>query len=300
MQITYVDRVSGKTCEEKVYGQMALSLLYGESLFSRLLSPLFLPLLTYIPLFSFLYGWLQKQPFSAKKVNPFIQRYGVDMSDFAPQEVRSFNDFFIRKLKPEARALIQDPNICLMPADGRYLAYPAFSRFSIKGQSFSLDEFVQDPVLANRYREGSLLIARLCPTDYHRFHFPCDAHPISSKPVHGPLFSVNPLALAKRPSIFAENKRVLTELHTERFGKILYVEIGATFVGSIHQTFAADHPVKKGEEKGYFEFGGSCLALLFEKGAITFDADLIANTEKGLETKASFGQSMGRSTCRTG
>lgn len=299
MQITYVDRASGETHLEKVYGQTALSLLYGDSLVSKVFAPFVRPLLTHVPYLSYLYGWLQKRPASVKKIAPFIERFNVDLSEYVSEDFRSFNDFFIRKLKANIRPLANDPHTCVLPADGRYLAYPKFSNFSIKGQSFSLDEFVQDSGLAERYRQGSLLIARLCPTDYHRFHFPCDAKAMTPKAVDGSLFSVNPLALAKRPSIFAENKRVLTELQTERFGRILYVEIGATFVGSIHQTFQKT-AVEKGEEKGYFEFGGSCLALLFEKDAITFDADLIANTQRGLETKASFGQSMGRSTCKTG
>ena len=101
------------------------------------------------------------------------------------------------------------------------------------------------------------------------------------------------MALRKRISILAENKRVVTEIETERFGTILYIEIGATAVGSIRQTYIPDLPVKKGEEKGYFEFGGSCIVLLFEKNRICFDADLIKNTEEGLETRANFGQSLG-------
>ena len=137
-----------------------------------------------------------------------------------------------------------------------------------------------------------MVIARLSPTDYHRFHFPVDGTPSAPHPVQGPLFSVNSIALAKRLSALWENKRVMTEIATE-CGTILMVEIGATCVGSIHQTFSPHAKVKKGDEKGYFSFGGSCLVLLFEKNRIRFDADLVMNSSKQLETKGLFGTSLG-------
>jgi phosphatidylserine decarboxylase len=101
-----------------------------------------------------------------------------------------------------------------------------------------------------------------------------------------------PMALKKRLSILSENKRVITEIESDLFGTMLYVEIGATAVGTIQQTFAPGQ-VHKGQEKGFFQFGGSCLALLFEENRIAFDADLIANTQKELETLARFGDSLG-------
>ncbi len=107
-------------------------------------------------------------------------------------------------------------------------------------------------------------------------------------------FSVNPIALSKKFSILSENKRMITQIKTDRLGFLLYVEIGATCVGTIHQTYTPYLKVKKGEEKGYFSFGGSCLVLLFEKGAITFESDLLAHSKLGLETKANFGQCLGR------
>ncbi|HSX11731.1 MAG TPA: archaetidylserine decarboxylase [Chlamydiales bacterium] len=290
MEIEYIDRKSGQKCIEKVYGHKALSLLYGDGCFRRLFSILFLPLLARIPYFSRLYGYLQKQPASAKKIAPFIHAYGIDATEFERRDFASFNDFFIRKLKPERRPIAAQANVLAMPADGRYLVYPQFDQFAVKGQRFSLTAFLQGA--AGAFQEGAMAIVRLCPTDYHRFHFPCDGVAGPAKLINGPLFSVNPMALRKRIAILSENKRMVTEIETERFGTILYVEIGATSVGSIHQTYTPG-VVKKGEEKGYFEFGGSCIVLLFEKGRIVFDADLVANSKKGLETRANFGESLG-------
>lgn len=296
MDIAYIDRKTGERCIEKVYGYKALSILYGEGYFKRLFSAIILPLLANVPLFSKFYGYLQKRPSSAKKIAPFIDAYGIDANEFAEKDFASFNDFFIRKLKPETRPIVSDPNILAMPADGRYFVYPEFDQFVVKGKEFSLLHFLESSVDAHRYRQGSMAIVRLCPTDYHRFHFPCDGLPGKARLINGPLYSVNLIALRKRISILAENKRMITEIETQQFGTLLYIEIGATSVGSIHQSYISDQPVKKGDEKGYFEFGGSCIVLLFEKGRVVFDNDLIRNTENGLETKANFGESLARAT----
>ena len=293
MEIAYIDRKTGQRCIEKVYGHMALSLLYGDGLWKGLFSKLVLPLLAHFPLFSILYGYFQKRPRSAKKIAPFIRAYGIDADEFVEKEFISFNEFFIRKLKQERRPIVADPNVLAMPADGRYLVYPQFDQFLVKGKEFSLVDFLQNSAMASRYRAGSMAIIRLCPTDYHRFHFPCDGVASSAQLINGPLFSVNPMALRRRMSILSENKRMVTEIETGRFGTILYAEVGATSVGSIHQTYVRG-PVKKGAEKGYFEFGGSCVVLLFERGRMVFDEDLVANTQRGLETRANFGESLGK------
>ncbi|OGN63479.1 MAG: phosphatidylserine decarboxylase [Chlamydiae bacterium RIFCSPHIGHO2_12_FULL_49_9] len=293
MEITYIDRKTGQTAIERVYGGPFLSLLYGDGFLRGVFALFLLPLIARVPFFSWAYGFLQKRKSSAKKIAPFIQAYGIDASEFADSGFDSFNDFFIRKLKPERRPIAQDPKIVVLPADGRYLVFNQFDRFFIKGQEFSLLEFLKDPPMARRFQEGSMAIARLCPSDYHRFHFPCDGIPAKPRLINGLLYSVNPIALKKNVSILSENKRMITEIETDHFGTVLYIEIGATSVGSIRQTYTPDLKVKKGDEKGYFEFGGSCIALLFEKGRVTFDADLTANTQKGIETKANFGETLG-------
>lgn len=294
MQIDYIDRKTGKKCKEKIYGGQLLSLLYGDSWFSKILYILFLPLISYFPWASKLYGRLQSLPSSQKKVQPFIKEYEVDPSEFESQDFSSFQDFFIRKLKKEKRPVVQDETVLAAPADARYLVYPQFESLNVKGKEFSLEDFLANRSLASRYSEGSLVIARLCPSDYHRFHFPVDGIPSKAEAIQGSFYSVNPIALKKRFSILSENRRFLTEIENKLFGTILYVEIGATFVGSVHQTYLPEKPVQKGDEKGYFEFGASCIVLLFEKGSIAFDEDLIKNTEQGLETRLLYGESLGK------
>ncbi len=297
--ITVRDRETGTLFEEKVYGKFFLELVYGTSFVSRFLAFLSAK----FPAASKLYGWLQKQPKSQKKILPFLEKFNVDASEFAlkPIEYTSFNDFFIRELKAEVRPLVSGPNVAVFPADARYLVFPDLSQvdgFYIKGKGFSVSTLLQQK--ESDYEAGSMVIARLCPTDYHRFHFPMDCIPGEAKLINGPLYSVNPIALRKHIEILNENKRMVTTLQTDAFGDVLFVEVGATCVGSIHQTYLSNSRCKKGEEKGYFEFGGSCVILLFKPGVIQFDTDLIDSSKEFIEMRGKLGQRLGESLLQMG
>lgn len=295
--IVYIDRSTGKQCIEKVYGGAALNLLYGKSILSKVLgAPLVYALCRY-PFFSSFYGFLQKQTWSKRKIKPFIDYFQLDTAEFLNpvSSFTSFNDFFIRKLKPAARPIADCPAI--IPADARYFFHQDIhlsDGFLVKGQKFDLVTLLGNKELAVRYERGSMVMARLCPTDYHRFHFPCDNIPSATQFLNGWLYSVNPIALKQDIHIFTQNKRTLCELATPHFGKVLFLEIGATNVGSIHQTYTPDHFQEKGIEKGYFSFGASSLIILFEPERIRFDNDLLEATQQGLEIRCLMGQSMGQ------
>lgn len=298
-KIIYIDRITGHQQTEQVYHGWALHCLYGDSWLTSIIRPWLLPFLTKWTWFSQLYGFLQKLPWSVRKIPSFVKKFKIDSSEFLEPvtSYSSFNDFFIRKLKPEKRPIFQDPNVAIIPADGRYYFYPNISKssgFIVKGQKFDLATLLQDSQLAQEFEEGSMVIARLCPSDYHRFHFPCDCLPGESRVINGYLYSVNPIALRKNIQIFSQNKRTLCVLETPLFGKVLFLEIGATNVGSIQETYFPNQWQSKGNEKGYFEFGGSALILLFAKGKIKFDSDLVHATESGFEVRCLLGQSMGK------
>lgn len=162
----------------------------------------------------------------------------------------------------------------------------------VKGEMFDLPTLLGDQDLAKRYACGSLLLSRLCPVDYHRFHFPIGGVPGESRLLNGPLFSVNPIALCQNIKILASNKRRLTELETDSLGKVLLLEIGATCVGGICQTYRQGSAVSKGEEKGYFRFGGSSTITIFEPGRVRFDQDLVENSRQHRELYARVGDQM--------
>lgn len=297
--IYYIDRVTQKEEKEEVYGKFFLEILYGKRWYERLISFILLPLSAQISLASRIYGYFQKISCSKKKVLPFIKKYSIDSSEFldSPESYTSFNDFFIRRLKPSARPIEPGNDVAILPADARYLFYQDIAEtggFFVKGKKFSLEKFLQDRQLAEKYLHGSMAIARLCPVDYHRFHFISNCMPSVPQLINGPLYSVNPLALRRNIEILSENKRMMTHLHTKNFGDVLYIEVGATNVGTIHQTFDPNKQYAKGDEKGYFSFGGSCLVILFEPHKIQFDQDLLDASQRYIETKGLLGQSMGR------
>jgi phosphatidylserine decarboxylase len=292
-QIAYFDRYHNETLVEKVYGDKALHWTYGS-----LAGRMSLNVLVKRALFSQWYGWWMDQPSTRNKIAPFIREYELDVSEFVCKvdDFANFNEFFFRELKPEARPIDSNPASVVFPADGRHLCVPDLSRCDglfVKGKMFDLNKLLDDKALAKQYAEGSLLLSRLCPIDYHRFHFTAAGVPGPTRLINGPLYSVNPIALCQNIHILATNKRCITELQTEAFGKVLLVEIGATCVGSICQTYTVGTPVSKGEEKGYFRFGGSSIITIFEPGRIRFDEDLIENTKQHRELYARMGDHMG-------
>ncbi|MDB4302365.1 phosphatidylserine decarboxylase [bacterium] len=293
-QIKYLNRESGQVETEQVYGEGFLRWAYGNPL-----GKLALHSFVKRPFFSKWYGRKMDQPKTAERVAPFLKTYGLGDEDFIkkPSEFTSFNDFFYRKLKPEARPLSKAPVV--LPADGRHLGFAKASEIEgvfVKGQKFDVAGLLGSAELGKKYQNGPLLLSRLCPVDYHRFHFPCAGTPGETRVVNGPLFSVSPLALRQRLSYLWENKRTITELVTEDFGTVICMEIGATCVGTIEQTFTPGQPVEKGAEKGYFAFGGSSTLLLFEPGTVALDADLLESSAKQMELYAKVRTSAGSLT----
>lgn len=297
-KIIYFDRLNQKKKQEKVAGKFFIDLLYEDRFLSRCISFFLLPLTAKFSFFSKLYAAFQKSSLSRHKIAPFIKKFEIDSSEFLEPVTcfRSFNDFFTRRLKLEKRPIAQGEKRAILPADARYLVFPDLSlvsHFFVKGKKIDLNDFLRDKALSDKYKAASMVIARLCPVDYHRFHFPCDAVPGKPQLINGTLYSVNPIALKRNIKILSENKRVITQLSTACFGNVLYIEIGATHVGSIHQTFQANKAYIKGDEKGFFSFGGSCIVLLFEPNRIRFDQDLIAHSAQGREVLGLMGQSLG-------
>lgn len=289
LSIKYVDRQTGEIEIEKIAGENWLIWLYNNPI-----GELSLNTLVKRKLISEYYGKRMDSPKSIEKIEPFVTDYDIDLSIAQKQEFSSFNDFFIRKLKPEARPVNIDSNVVVSPADGKILAYADISDqdFIVKGYRFNVFEFLEDSNLAEKYKDGSLMLFRLCPLDYHRFHFPVGGKVSSVTKIDGDYYSVNPIAIKKVVEVFCLNKREYVTISTMEFGDVIMAEIGATMVGSIIQTYEGNE-VNKGEEKGYFKFGGSSVLLLFEKGEIEIDSDLLINTTNSIETEVRMGERIG-------
>jgi phosphatidylserine decarboxylase len=294
--IRFYDRYDQATKTEKVYGERWLRIAY-ENPVGRLAVWLFIRR----RFFSWYYGWRMKRRASNMLIFKFIADYDVDVTEFAksPFDFKTFNEFFHRALKPESRPIAQGNGVAVLPADGRHLAFQDVGRaqgFYVKGSKFTLEDLLGDKKLAARFAGGSMLISRLCPSDYHRFHFPVSGIPSEPVLIKGSLYSVNPIALRRNILYLVRNKRLVTLIEAPEFGTVAMVEVGATNVGSIVETFQAGQAVVKGEEKGLFSFGGSCVITLFTEGRVIFDSDLVSQSAKFLETYARMGDRLGIAT----
>jgi phosphatidylserine decarboxylase len=235
---------------------------------------------------------------SAKRIDKFIRQHEINLNEFECTEAnkyKTFNKFFYRKLKRSERPIAEG---IVSPADGKILAFHSIShhrKFFIKGSEFTLKRFLQNDELVDKFKDGAMAIIRLGPADYHRFHFPVSGKISTTTKISGHYYSVSPLALKNSLRIFCENKREYSILSTLKYGDVLMMEVGASMVGSIFQNFKPYSAITKGEEKGYFSFGGSTIVLLFEKDKINFADDLLTNTQNGLETSVRMGENIANS-----
>jgi len=298
--IRYYDRYARTLKTEQIYGEKWLRFAYENPL-----GGFFVWSLARRAFFSKWYGWKMNKRTSALQILPFIAEYNLDVDDFAKSafDYKTFNEFFFRALKPSARPIAEGERVAVFPADGRHLAFPNVDTaegFYVKGKKFSLAGLFGEEQLPEERREltkkfagGAMLISRLCPVDYHRFHFPVSGMPGEARLINGWLYSVSPVALRRNVSRLVENKRQLTLIESAAFDTVAMFEVGATNVGTIRQTHVPGRAVQKGDEKGLFAFGGSCVITLFQRGKITFDEDIVAQSEQCIETYARMGDRLG-------
>ena len=292
-EIFYRDRASGRLVRERVHAEALLHWLYNTR--SGRLANALLFRRRFVSLVN---GWIQRRPSSRARIAPFVRQLEIDMSESLrrPEEFESFNAFFTREIDLSRRPIRASPDVCVAPCDGRVLAYPALGAadtFRIKRHSFNLARCLGDAALARRFAGGSLLIGRLAMRDYHHFHFSDSGVPGPPRSVPGNYHVGGPYALTHLVPFYAENHRAVTLLESDHFGLIAMVEIGAMTVGSIRQRFEPGARVEKGQRKGWFELGGSTIALVFEEGRIALDADLCASTQEEIETFVRMGERIG-------
>ena len=291
--IIFYNRYTGQTEREKVMGERALRWIYGTST-----GKLALHLLIKRAAVSKVMGWMKDRPSSARNLPQFVQEYGINMEEAerAVEEYTSFNDFFTRTLKSGARPVCGEGLVAL-PADGRHSGWQDAADMRgafVKGQSFDLPALLGSAELARKYAHGTVVLSRLCPVDYHRFHFAVSGTPEAAVRIPGPLASVSPYCLRRRISWLWTNKRELTVIHSDALGDVLSLAIGATGVGAITQTYAPGQHVDKAQEQGYFAFGGSTVMTFFEPGRIQLAEDIAAHSAEYVETYAHQGDVMGR------
>lgn len=231
--------------------------------------------------------------FSRWQIKSFIEKNNIDMSQFENRQFTSYNDFFTRKILPGKRPYSKDDNVLISPADAKLSCYRIDDkcRVTIKDTSYSLEELLEDKELANEYLNGYWLVFRLTVDDYHRYHYIDDGKIIGNKFINGKFHTVNPIANDYYP-IYKQNTRSYTVIESKNFGKMVQMEVGAMMVGRI-----VNYPKKqcyRGEEKGYFEFGGSTVVILLKENQAIIDEDIVKNTINDKETVVKLGESIGK------
>lgn len=234
--------------------------------------------------------------FSRFFIKSFVRRNNINLDEciIPAGGFRSFNDFFYRTLKPGARQIDQRPEVITSPADSKILVIENIqpgTTFGVKNIPFNLARLVQNDALAHEFYGGTLMIFRLAPQDYHRFHFPCAGTPATVEKIPGKYESVHPLVYQCGVQPLTENERHLIRINTETCGTVLCVPVGALLVGKIIETYQPNTKQAKGAEMGYFAFGGSSIVMLFKAGAIKLDPCLTAATN-GTEVPVRMGQAI--------
>ncbi len=244
-----------------------------------------------------IYARLMHSPKSRSKIRAFIENFGVNVDEIERpvESFKTFNEFFIRRLKPEARPIDRDPDHLISIADCRLSAYEirAGAVFPVKAKSFTTDQLIGDRGIAANYAGGLCLIFRLAPVDYHRFCYVDDCEQTPNVVINGFYRSVHPLSLSRMKAVFTENRREYCALKTANFDDVIHVDVGATGVGRIVQNNPAGGRFRRGEEKGYFEFGGSTVILLLKPGAAKIDDDIAEYSARGIETIVRYGEKIG-------
>lgn len=280
------DRHKREYIETEQYGQGKLQFLYGNPIGRILLR------LVISPFTSRLYGFYNSLPVSAKKIPPFIEKYQISLDEYEKSEFRSFNEFFTRKRRPEAIQIDRNPDALISPADSKLLVYNVTDdlKLTVKGSLYTLEELVGKKIDVSDYSGGLCLVFRLCMDDYHRYCFIDSGKVADSFFIKGRLHTVS--SISKDYKIFKENARAVTVCETEHFRRVIQIEVGALLVGRIvnheRKTF------RKGEEKGFFEPGGSTIVLLLKKNTAGIDGELLEQSRQGIETVVRYGERIGQ------
>lgn len=291
--IIFFNRYTKQFEKEQIAGEAWMRWIYGSPL-----GKLALHTLIKRAFFSKLMGATRNKASSRKNIAPFVSAFGINMeeSEKSIDEFIHFNDFFYRQLKPGARPIDAAPDSAVFPADARHMGWQHAGEMKnvfIKGQQFDIPALLGSKELGERYAQGSVILSRLCPTDYHRYHFPVSGTPSAPQNIPGPLASVSPICLRHQLSWLWTNKRTLTLLQTEKWGQVAILAVGATGVGGIHMTYSPERQIEKGAEQGYFSFGGSTIMTFFEPNKIRLDSDLLELTAQCIELFAKQGDRMG-------
>lgn len=225
-------------------------------------------------------------------IKGFINKNGIDLTEYKTDKFNCFNDCFCREIKPELRPIDGEKDHFISPCDGLLSAYQITDDtiLPIKQSSYTVKELLKNALVCEKYKDGICLVFRLCVNHYHRYCYVDNLTIKKRRFLKGKLHTVRPIAL-ERYSVFVQNCREYTIMETENFGTVTQVEVGAMLVGKIKNHHCKGE-FSKGEEKGMFLYGGSTIVLLLEKDAVNINPNYFTETENGIETPVKMGENL--------
>lgn len=244
------------------------------------------------PIISKAVGSFLNTRFSTFLIAPFIQKNKIDMKEYKKVDYLCYNEFFTREIKEGARLIEENEKLLFSPCDSKVTYYKIEKNkgFKIKNSVYTVEDLLEDVDLAKQYENGTILIFRLSVDDYHRYCYVDSGKKVKSYFIKGKLHTVNPIA-SYYYKIYKTNSRHVDVLDMNDLGEMIYIEVGAMMVGKIKNLEVKSF--KRGDIKGWFEFGGSTVVLLFKENTVQIDEDIIENSNKEIETKVKMGEKIG-------
>ena len=230
---------------------------------------------------------------SAFLINNFAKNNNIKLEDYETDGIKTFNQFFRRKIKEGLRPFDSEKTNLCAPCDGLLSVWniKEDTVLPVKQSQYTIESLLKNPELAQEYKDGLCLVFRLCVNHYHRYAYAESGKKGPNIFIPGVLHTVRPIALETRP-VFVENCREYTVIESPVFGKLIQMEVGAMLVGRI-VNLEGEGIAERGKEKGFFEYGGSTIILLLKKDAAKIKAEIIENSRTGIETPVKMGEVIG-------
>lgn len=239
-------------------------------------------------------GAFLDSPVSRVLIDPFVKNHSICLDDYELDGIKNFNDFFCRRIKDGRRQVNNDEDALISPCDSLLSVYSINdeTELSVKQSRFSVKRLLRDKKLAGHFTNGYALVFRLCVDHYHRYIYFDSGRKYKNRHINGVYHTVRPVALSHFP-VFIENTREYTVMDTENFGRCVQMEVGAMLVGRIVNKAKSSCRVKRGEEKGHFEYGGSTIIVLVPPNRVEFRSDIKGLIDSSEEIPVIMGEKIG-------
>lgn len=242
--------------------------------------------------FNKLVGLYMNSRLSINRINKYIKKNNINLKEYEQVKYKSYNEFFTKKILSNKRPINMNENILISPCDSKISIYTINEDLTlrVKDSYYNIDTLVGKNIISE-YVDGYALVFRLSEKDYHRYCYIDNGKKSDNIHINGVFHTVQKISLDKY-NFYKTNDREYTILNTNNFDKIVEVEIGAMCIGKI-KNLHKNYKFKKGEEKGYFEFGGSTIVLLIKKNIVDIDKDILDNSKNDIETIVKYGERIG-------